>query len=93
MQPYCQLKETNVLFNVVFIIWLVSLSVIIALLYRDMIRLRYTKEAKEIVNRPKMGFVVPGSGFFTIKEKRSAIVNDDVKSWHNEVNSMKSTDD
>ena len=80
-------------FNIVFLLWLIALSVIIALIYRDVIRLRYTKDAKEIVNKPKKGFVVPGSGFFTIKEKRPALVNDDVKSWHNEVNSMKSTDD
>ena len=73
------------LFNIVFIIWLIALSVIVALLYREYIRLRYSREAKEVVSKPKKSFVIPGSGYFTIKEKRKAICNDDNAAYRNEL--------
>ena len=76
----------NLYFNIIIICWLLSISICVFLVYRDMIRVRYTKEAKDIAAKPGKGFVVPGSGFFTIKEKKSAIVNDDGKAWKNEMN-------
>ena len=78
------------LFNVVFIIWLISLSVMVAILYREYIRLRYSREAKEVISKPKKSFVIPGSGYFTIKEKRKPIVNDDSKAFRNELDNKDS---
>lgn len=86
MLLYYLLKGMNVLFNIVFIIWLIALSICIAFLYKDYINFKYTKQANEIVRKPGKGFLVPGSGFFAVRDKRKAVVNDDKKAWHNEVN-------
>lgn len=84
MPTYYQLNEMNVIFNIfiiVIFIWLISLSVCMALFYRDYINFRYTKEAVEITRKPGKGFLVPGKGFFAVKDKRKATVNDDSRAW------------
>ena len=71
--------------DIVILIWLISLSICIALFYKDYINQKYSDQAKEMTRKPGKGFVVPGSGFFAVRDKRRAIINDDQKAWTNEV--------
>ena len=76
---------SNIIIIIIFI-WLISISFCLALFYKDYINFKYSKQAHEIVRKPRKGFVVPGSGIFTIKEKKPALVNDDKAAWIKEVN-------
>jgi len=73
-------------FNIVFLIWLISLSIVVALLYRDHINSKYTAAAKEMTRKPGKGFLVPGNGFFAVRDKKRAIYNDDTKAYELELN-------
>ena len=77
------LKEMNLLNIIVIImfVWLISISICLALLYRDYVQFKYTDQAKEMVRKPGKGFLVPGSGFFAVRDKRKAVVNDDRRGY------------
>ena len=72
------------LFNIIIVvifIWLIALTVCIALFYRDYVLLNATTQGKEIAKGKKKRFVIPGSGVFTLRDKRKATVNDDMRAF------------
>ena len=71
---------SNIIIIISFI-WLIALTICLALFYRDYILFKFTDQAKEITKGKKKRFVIPGSGVFTLREKRKALVNDDSKAY------------
>ena len=87
MFPLKEMKLFNIIIIILFI-WHIVVSICLALLYRDYVQFKYTDKAKEIVRKPGKGFLVPGSGFFAVRDKRKAVINDDVKAFEIERDSQ-----
>ena len=51
------------------------------LFYKDYVNFKYSKQANEMVSKPKTVYKIPGTGFFTTREKRKALVNNDEKAY------------
>ena len=78
------------MFELILLILSIQLTTIIGVVifYKDYINFKYAAQAKEIVNKPKKKFIIPGSGVFTIRDKRKAVINDDVKAFEIERDSQ-----
>ena len=66
------------------VLWFVALTAGLAFLYDRMVRRQYSQAAKDYTEKPDKSYIVPSGGFFSVKKKRAAIVNDDRKAWYTE---------
>ena len=69
---------------IIYVVWLLILSVCILLLWRDNMKRGFSDAAKRVVDAPAKEYVVPGKRFFTSRKKIKATINDDMKAWREE---------
>ena len=77
----------NLVINVLIVlmaVWLLAISAALAFMYDRYVRGQYSKAAKDYTEKPDKSYIVPSGGFFSVKKKRAAIVNDDRKAWYTE---------
>ena len=69
---------------IIYVVWLLILSVCILLLWRENMKRGFSDAAKQVVEAPERTYVVPGKRFFTSRKKIKATINDDMKAWREE---------
>ena len=77
----------SLVINVLIILmalWLIAVTAALAFMYDRMVRRQYSQAAKDYTEKPDKSYIVPSGGFFSVKKKRAAIVNDDRKAWYTE---------